>query len=102
MLNSISSCNIQKLHENLCHPGIARFYHFVKSKNLPYSMEDVKGGGGGGGGGGVGGGGGWGGGGGLGGGGVHPDYFVKLDFEIAVDQQTRARDRTFEGVPDSR
>ena len=35
-----------------------------------------------------------------GGGGVHPDYFVKLDFEIAVDQQTRARDRTFEGVPD--
>ena len=36
-----------------------------------------------------------------GGGGGHPDYFVKLDFEIAVDQQTRARDRTFEGVPDS-
>ena len=35
------------------------------------------------------------------GGGVHPVYFVKLDFEIAVDQQTRARDRTFEGVPDS-
>ena len=34
-------------------------------------------------------------------GGVHPDYFVKLDFEIAVDQQSRARDRTFEGVPDS-
>ena len=34
-------------------------------------------------------------------GGVHPDYFVKLDFEIAVDQQTRARDRTFEGVSDS-
>ena len=36
-----------------------------------------------------------------GGGGVHPDYFVKLDFEIAVDQQTRARDQTFEGVPDT-
>ena len=29
------------------------------------------------------------GGGGGGGGGVHPDYFVKLDFEIAVDQQNR-------------
>ena len=27
-------------------------------------------------------------GGGGGGGGVHPDYFVKLDFEIAVDQET--------------
>ena len=36
-----------------------------------------------------------------GGGGVHPNYFVKVDFEIAIDQQTRARDRTFEGVPDS-
>ena len=36
-----------------------------------------------------------------GGGGVHSDYFVKLYFEIAVDQQTRARDQTFEGVPDS-
>jgi len=28
----------------------------------------------------------------------HPDFFVKLVFEIAVDQQTRACDRTFEGV----
>ena len=26
---------------------------------------------------------------------------MKLDFEIAVDQQTRAHDQTFEGVPDS-
>ena len=33
--------------------------------------------------------------------GVHPDFFVKFDFEIGVDQQTRARDQTFEGVSDS-
>ena len=26
---------------------------------------------------------------------------VKLDFEIAVDQQTKVHDKTFEGVPDS-
>ena len=26
-------------------------------------------------------------------------FFVKFDFEIAVDQQTRAHDQTFEGVP---
>ena len=32
---------------------------------------------------------------------VHPDFFVKFNFEIAVVQQTRARDRTFEGVSDS-
>ena len=31
----------------------------------------------------------------------HPDIFVKFDFEKAVDQQIKACDRTFEGVPDS-
>ena len=30
---------------------------------------------------------------------VHHDFFVKLDFEIAVDQQTKDHDRTSEGVP---
>ena len=35
-----------------------------------------------------------------GGGGANGYFFVKLDFEIAVDQQTRTSDRTFEGVPD--
>ena len=36
-----------------------------------------------------------------GGGGGSPCFFVKLDFEIAVDQQTKTHDRTFEGAPDS-
>ena len=38
-----------------------------------------------------------------GGGGGFTLFFVvvKLDFEIAVDQQTKAHDQTFEGVPDS-
>ena len=31
-------------------------------------------------------------GGGGGGGAVHPVFFVELDFEIAVDQQTKAHD----------
>ena len=34
------------------------------------------------------------------GGGANGYFFVKLDFEIAVDQQTRTSDRTFEGVPE--
>ena len=34
-----------------------------------------------------------------GGGGVRPDFFVKFDLEIAIDQHTRACDRTFEGCP---
>ena len=36
----------------------------------------------------------------LRGGGDNGYFFVKLDFEIAVDQQTKTSDRTFEGVPD--
>ena len=35
-----------------------------------------------------------------GGGGPMGIFFVKLDFEIAVDQQTKTSDRTFKGVPD--
>ena len=38
--------------------------------------------------------------GGGGGRGVHPVFFVKLNLEIAVDQQTKAHDQTFEVVPD--
>ena len=33
--------------------------------------------------------------------GVHPDCFAKIDFEIAVDLQTKEGDRTFERVSDS-
>jgi hypothetical protein len=30
------------LHGSLCHPGVTRMYHFVKSRNLPYSVEEVR------------------------------------------------------------
>ena len=43
---------LRKLHDDLCHPGITRMTrvirvsppseHFVRSRNLPYSVEDVK------------------------------------------------------------
>ena len=33
---------LQSLHRDLCHPGITRMLHFVRTKNLPYSVEDVK------------------------------------------------------------
>ena len=35
-----------------------------------------------------------------GGGGGQPAFFVKLVSEIAIDQQTRTRDQTFDGIPD--
>lgn len=40
-----SSTNIlplESIHQSLCHPGVTRLLHYVKSKNLPYSTEDVK------------------------------------------------------------
>ena len=39
---SIDSDNLERLHQDLCHPGMRRMHHFVKVKNLPYSMEDVR------------------------------------------------------------
>ena len=33
---------LSRLHDDLGHPGITRLLHYVKTKNLPYSMEDVK------------------------------------------------------------
>ena len=32
----------KRLHEGLTHPGESRLYHFVRARNLPYTMEDVK------------------------------------------------------------
>ena len=37
-----SSSDIQSIHRELCHPGITRMTLVVRSRNLPYSVEDVK------------------------------------------------------------
>ena len=39
---STNGSNLMKLHEDLCHPGVTRLMHYVKSKNLPFSTEDIK------------------------------------------------------------
>ena len=33
---------LYQLHQSLCHPGITRMYHFVRARNLPYSIEEIK------------------------------------------------------------
>ena len=30
------------LHQSLCHPGITRMSHFVRTRNLPFSIEEIK------------------------------------------------------------
>lgn len=34
--------SLSELHDALCHPGITRLFHFVRSKNLPYTLEEVR------------------------------------------------------------
>ena len=36
------TCNLQKLHDDLCHSGISRFAHYVRAKNLLFSVKNVK------------------------------------------------------------
>ena len=33
---------LHDIHEKLCHPGVTRLIHFVRSKNLPFSQAQVK------------------------------------------------------------
>ena len=40
--SSINSDSLYDLHNALCHPGVTRMAAFVRSRNLPYSVEDVR------------------------------------------------------------
>ena len=39
---SASKTSLLRIHKSLCCPGVARLFHFVKQKNLPFSINDVK------------------------------------------------------------
>ena len=39
---SIYSNSLRDIHTVLCHPGVTRLNHFIKSKNLPYSLDNIK------------------------------------------------------------
>ena len=38
----MNSGSLDELHQALCHPGVTQIFHFIISRNLPYSMEDLK------------------------------------------------------------
>jgi transposase InsO family protein len=40
--NAVDRNGLHDIHVNLCHPGVTRLLHYVRSKNLPYSTDDVK------------------------------------------------------------
>ena len=33
---------LKELHDNLCHPGMVRLEHFVRSRNLPFTQDQVR------------------------------------------------------------
>ena len=39
---SVTNNDLLNLHTSLCHPGVTRMYHFVKIRNLPFSLDDIK------------------------------------------------------------
>ncbi len=39
---SVNINSLFEIHKSLCHPGVTHMYHFVKSRNLPYSVDDVR------------------------------------------------------------
>ena len=39
---SVAESRLMQLHKELCCPGVMRFWHFVRSKNFPYSLDEIK------------------------------------------------------------
>ena len=39
---SLTLDKLNELHQSLCHPGVTRMAHFFKSRNLPFSIEEIK------------------------------------------------------------
>lgn len=37
-----SAIDLKELHKSLCHPGVTRMYHWIRCKNLPFSLEDIR------------------------------------------------------------
>lgn len=40
--SNITDQRLKEIHSSLCHPGITRMWHFVRARNLAYSLDDVK------------------------------------------------------------
>ncbi|KRX13315.1 Retrovirus-related Pol polyprotein from transposon 17.6, partial [Trichinella nelsoni] len=38
----VENVTLQTIHNNMCHPGVTRMAHYARSKNLPYTMEEIQ------------------------------------------------------------
>lgn len=41
-LSESSNTSLSQLHVRLCHPGVTRMYHWVRSRNLPFSINEIR------------------------------------------------------------
>ena len=39
---TVNTNKLYHVHDSLCHPGVTRLFHFVKTKNLTYTLEEVR------------------------------------------------------------
>ena len=39
---AITGNSLKQIHDTLCHPGVRRMAHYVRTKNLSYSMQVIK------------------------------------------------------------
>ena len=37
-----SESRLREIHDSLCHPGVTRTAHFIKTRNLPYSIAEIQ------------------------------------------------------------
>jgi len=42
MCSAAPGISLLELHKSLGHPGYARFYHFIRKHNLPFSSAETK------------------------------------------------------------
>ena len=40
-VNALYRMRFIEIHAGLCHAGINRMYHYIRQRNLPYSLDDV-------------------------------------------------------------
>ena len=40
--SAVSTNSLEAFHRSLCHPGVTRMAAFVRSRNLPYSIDDIR------------------------------------------------------------
>ena len=39
---SVTLNYLPEIHCAFCHPVVTRMYHYVKTKNLPYSLDEIR------------------------------------------------------------